>query len=97
MLIMTVLEKRSVCARPKAVIKLTRMESALYGVLWERRGQIVSSSDLLDVMDAMNELTNERTTHTAHDLRVYICRMRRKLKNEADIGTYPKKGYSLSA
>lgn len=90
--IMTVLDKRSASSRSKDVIKLTRMESALYGVLWERRGEIVSSSDLIDIMDAMNE----GITHTVCDVGVYVCRLRRKLENVVNIGTYPKKGYSIN-
>lgn len=92
MLIMTVLEKRSSPTRPKAAIKLTRMESIIYGVLWERRGEVVPLSDFLDVMDG----ANEPTMHTSYNLAVYICRLRRKLKGVLDIGTYPKKGYSIN-
>lgn len=77
--------------RPQASVHLTMAESCLYGILWERRGTVVSISDLIDSMDALHE----DTVHTEFDVRVHICRLRRKLGSAVDIGTFPKRGYAM--
>lgn len=77
--------------RPQASVHLTMAESCLYGILWERRGMVVPIEYFIDALDALHE----RTIHTEFDVRVNICRLRRKLGSVVDIGTFPKKGYSM--
>lgn len=75
----------------KTSIRLTKVESCLFGILWERRASVVPVSDLIDAMDALHE----NNTHTEYDVRVYVCRLRRKFKGIVDIGTFPKRGYAI--
>lgn len=85
------IQNSRIANRPRASVHLTRAESCLYGILWERRGMIVPTIDFIDALDALHE----RTVHTEYDVRVYICGLRRKLTGVADIGTFYRKGYLM--